>query len=176
MSSFDDMIYPRFAPMSWYEREMLQQMENDRLRMFRTSFLEPRFSYGNFTTAKPKQTWLDQAKDISTGDRRKAYGHPLPNFLRAAIAFTPILGHPITPLQVAELQVAWKVVRDVNSFKEDNWIDTIGYSNTVQMMDDRMKEMNYSGIDWFRNKKDGVLMTVLYEVLTEHERRFPQNK
>lgn len=172
MSSFDDMFYPRFTPMTWYEREMLQRAEAERLSTFWRDYNPPMFS-----TAKPKPTWLDQAKDISTGDRRKAYGHPLPNFLRAAIAFTPILGHPITPLQVAELQVAWKVVRDVNSFKEDNWIDTIGYSNTVQMMDDRMKELGFAkGVDHFRGFSGPSMLYEMYDALDKHEKRFPQNK
>lgn len=179
MSSIYDQYNDRFGGAGWFDREVAalqREMDAERLRMFVPRFTDWSKFNVEVSTAKPKETWLDKAKNISTNDRRKAYGHPLPNFLRAAIAFTPILGHPITPLQVAELQVSWKVVRDVNTFKDDNWIDTIGYSNTVQMMDDRMKEMNYSGIDWFRPKKDGILMAALYEVLTEHEKRFPKSE
>ena len=144
------------------------------------SLLYPRYRM-ELTYPQPKEpekpkAWLDQAKDISTNDRRKAYGHPLPNFIRAAIEFVPILGHPITPLQVAQLQVAWKVVRDVNTFKDDNWIDTIGYSNTVQMMDERMKEMGYSGIDYFRVFTEEALIAELYKVLKQHERKYKTGK
>lgn len=125
---------------------------------------------------KPK-AWLDQAKEMTTQDRRKHYGHPLPNFIRIAIGWIVTFDKVLTPLQVAQGMVTLKMARDVNMYKDDDWIDTIGYSNTVQMMNERMKEMGYStGIEYFSQFKDGALASKLYEVLARHEREYLKGK
>lgn len=129
------------------------------------------------STVEKSKSWLDQAKEMTTVDRRKHYGHPLPNFLRIAIGWIVVFDKVLTPLQVAQGMVTLKMARDANMYKDDDWVDTIGYSNTVQMMDDRMKEMGYSeGIEYFSDMKDSVLAGALYSILAEHEKRFPKGK
>jgi len=161
-----------------------RRMEEQELR----SILQPRYSYnmddywrrefmGPVVEMKKPESWLDQAKKMTTEDRRKHYGHPLPNFIRIAQGWIVTFDKVLTPLQVAQGMVTLKMARDVNMYKDDDWIDTIGYSNTVQMMDERMKEMGYDkGIEYFSQFKDGALAAKLYEILTEHERRFPKGK
>lgn len=94
-------------------------------------------------------SWLDTVKDITTGDRRRDYGHPLLNFLRIALFFNTHLfsklrtGCFITPLDVAGLMIELKLAREINTHKDDNWVDIIGYTACVEMMDELMKELGY---------------------------------
>lgn len=172
MSAYDEMFnygagQQRYPELYWRDQYERRYEADQLLSQMRLA--------GNKPVEMKIDTWLQTAQKITEGDRRKAYGHPLPNFIRAAIAFTPILGHPVTPLQIAELQVTWKIVRDVQTYKDDNWIDTIGYSNTVQMMDDRMKTLGYAkGVSYFSDFKGSGLLGIMYEILEINEKRFPK--
>lgn len=123
--------------------------------------------------ADKETSWLDEAKKVTTDDRRKVYGHPLPNFIRIALEWIPIFDMVVTPRQVAQAFVGAKIARDANTYKDDNWIDAIGYSNTVQMMDNRMKELGYpKGIEAFDNIDQKGLAGMLVEILQLHEARY----
>lgn len=117
-------------------------------------------------------SWLNTVKDITTGDRRRDYGHPLLNFLRIALFFNTHLfsklrtGCFITPLDVAGLMVELKLAREINTHKEDNWVDIIGYTACVEMMDELMKELGYPiGVHSFEHLK----ISEWYEVLDRAE-------
>lgn len=161
--------YGDYSGYDWpYVSEMQRMARVDRDRML----------YGQFMVEmKQPESWLKQAEKMTTEDRRKHYGHPLPNFIRIALGWIVIFDVVLTPLQVAQGMITLKMARDVNMYKEDDWIDTIGYSNTVQMMDERMKNMGYDkGIEYFSDFKDGVLASKLHDILVEHKRRFPKSK
>lgn len=80
------------------------------------------------------QTILDEAKLITTGDRRRDYGAPLINFLRIAIGWSVYLGVTITPTKVAWMMIQMKVAREANTPKKDNLTDVIGYAACVDNM------------------------------------------
>lgn len=119
-----------------------------------------------------ERSWLRQALTVTTSERRRDYGHPLPNFLRIALRMSVTLQRAVNPLEAEHVAVDWKMSRDQNHFKDDNWIDNIGYSNTVQMIDERMKEMGYVGITEFENYRDGDLMKFMFDLLLLHERTY----
>jgi hypothetical protein len=74
------------------------------------------------------------AVDLVDGDRNEAYGHPLDDFSRTAQIWSAILGHDVTPEQVALCMVGLKLSREVHAPKPDNTIDAIGYLLTLQMV------------------------------------------
>lgn len=101
------------------------------------------------TEQSSSPTWLETAQSITTGERRRDYGHPLYNFLRIAIKWNANYAHRllpgqiITPLDVARDAIDMKTARDAFTYKDDNYIDTIGYSACVDAMDREMKERGY---------------------------------
>lgn len=166
----------RYAP-DWAETLADKQRSVDNVE--RLNSVMPRempvYSYAGEAVQKPvkeppaTQPWLSKALEATTSDRRRDYGHPLPNFLRIALSWTTLLETHITPMQVAEMMVVMKMHRNQHAFKDDNWIDAIGYSNTVEMMDNRMKEMGYRGIDVFKEMGVGFM----FKILREHNTNFP---
>ncbi len=106
--------------------------------------------------------WLKITHEITNGPRRNSYSHPLRNFLRIAIRWSVNHETIITPLQVAQDMVEMKMARSQSSFKDDDWIDTMGYSNTVQMMNDKLIELGYlEGVKIF----EGINMAMLWMLL-----------
>lgn len=113
--------------------------------------------------------WVDVALDIteSEGDRRRDYGRPLLNFLRIAL-YENVLhlsdlkrGKLITPLHVAAENILQKRARDDNTFKADNHVDTVGYTNCVDDMNRQMIELGYkNGIQAF----DGMSIQEMYDL------------
>jgi len=120
--------------------------------------------------------WVQYVTEITTGVRRRDYGHPLTNFLRIAIRWTawaqervkvgeysagaliPMqkelvlfssdgkIYKPsilITPLDVVVMMVDTKIAREMNTEKEDNWLDMLGYLFCAAFMHQRMKEMGF---------------------------------
>lgn len=94
--------------------------------------------------------WLDEAKTMTRQDRQKDYGSPLKNWLRTALLLTDYLGILITPPQVAWIMVIVKMAREMHRYKEDNYLDAIGYLACCQQMDEELKALGYSdGIEYF---------------------------
>lgn len=77
-------------------------------------------------TKKP-ETILEEAQRLVYGERNADYGHPRDDFARSAAMWTALLGHAITPHQVAMCMVAVKLSREVNRPKRDNRTDGAGY-------------------------------------------------
>jgi hypothetical protein len=71
---------------------------------------------------------LDEAKGIVCGDRQDAYGAASVNHTRTAKLFSVFLGIPITPRQVAYLNILQKCAREVNASRRDNDVDIAGYA------------------------------------------------
>lgn len=92
----------------------------------------------SITVPSPPQTvrakMLAKAGKLIDGDRDSAYGPPTENFARIARLMTAQGyrapdGGDIQPHDVAVLQMLTKVGRiAANPGKEDNWLDTAGYS------------------------------------------------
>ena len=79
---------------------------------------------------------LDAAKRVVYGRGEKDYGHPTQNFQEIADLWTVLLGRqltePITALQVAQLNIATKLARLINTpDHRDSMIDIAGYAETM---------------------------------------------
>lgn len=70
---------------------------------------------------------VNEAVNLVTGDRQKAYGHPSKNFEDTARLWSVVLGIDVTPQQVALCMVQLKLAREIYGPKRDNLVDAIGY-------------------------------------------------
>lgn len=68
--------------------------------------------------------------------RGRMYGHPRENFKNIAAGWSVILGTEVTPQQVALCNVWQKVAREVNKHDMDNLLDIIGYTVTLDMLEE----------------------------------------
>jgi hypothetical protein len=88
--------------------------------------------------------WLADVDAIVT-QRRRDYAHPLLNFLRIAIFWNAYLGDVrITPVDVAMLMNLMKIARHMQTPKEDNFVDLIGYTVCVEAMHEMMQRIGYA--------------------------------
>lgn len=72
---------------------------------------------------------LTEADALISGDRARDYGDARDNFGRIAALWSPILGVPVSPAQVALCMVQLKVARLVASpGHRDSWADAAGYA------------------------------------------------
>jgi hypothetical protein len=77
---------------------------------------------------------LDEAKRITSGERRRDYDHPLGNHQRIADLWNAYLGvrkdpyAPISPLDAATMMVFLKVARAAHSPTRDTYVDIAGYA------------------------------------------------
>jgi hypothetical protein len=71
---------------------------------------------------------LQQAIELTHGDRNKNYGTPLVNHQRIAVIWSVILGVEVTPSQVALCMVGVKIARLVETPDHlDSFIDGAAY-------------------------------------------------
>ena len=72
---------------------------------------------------------LSTAERLVNGDRDQAHGAPALTFQRIADLWSVFLGVTITPAQVAELMILFKLARlQANPLNDDSWIDIAGYA------------------------------------------------
>jgi hypothetical protein len=94
--------------------------------------------------------YIDQAKNVTEGARRRDYDRPLPNFLRIALldnvwyAGDMMPGRYITPLDVDITNILQKIAREQNTHKDDNIVDIVGYADLLDDMDQQMKQLGYT--------------------------------
>jgi hypothetical protein len=79
---------------------------------------------------------LQEANEITGGERHDSYGHPRADFTRTATLWSAFLGITITPEQVPLMMILLKVSREANKHKRDNLVDIAGYSRTREMLDE----------------------------------------
>lgn len=81
-----------------------------------------------------RQEILEMAKKCVCEDRNQSYGEPESNFERIARLWSDYLNHSVTPVDVANMMVLFKVARvqrDMGrgtGFNMDNFIDIAGYA------------------------------------------------
>lgn len=96
---------------------------------------------------------LEEADQVTSGDRNKFYGHPFHNhgltakFWDAYMKELSRRGKDLTARDVCWLNILQKCSRDMNMQKEDNEVDTAGYARNMQMIRDfghiqRIQELN----------------------------------
>jgi hypothetical protein len=78
---------------------------------------------------------LDEAKRLVYGDRERDYDHPINDFTRSAgvlnaLGYRGPGGRDLKPEDIALLQIAVKLSREVHHVKRDNLVDICGYAET----------------------------------------------
>lgn len=81
------------------------------------------------TVEPERKKILQEAIDLTCGDRNKDYGDPRPNFEATAQMWSAYKGVQFSAHDVAAMMILLKVARITESpHKRDNWTDTAGYA------------------------------------------------
>ena len=82
-----------------------------------------------------REDCLDEAKEIITGDRQKAYGSAYNNFKKIAHLWSEYLDKGITIQDVANMMILLKIARSLGpEQKDDNYVDICGYAALASEM------------------------------------------
>ncbi len=92
----------------------------------------------------------EKASAIVVGERNEDYGSPLMNHSRTAALINAyvvakVQGGPLEALtaeDVCKINILQKLSRDMNSPKEDNLVDIIGYTLNIAMIRDELAGRN----------------------------------
>src|SRR5690606_41563894 len=87
------------------------------------------------------RTLLEEAADITSGERMTSYGHPLINFLSEALTFSILEGRVVSPLDIVRQYYVKKLCREYNGFKWDNHVDMAGDAATMDRLDRATREL-----------------------------------
>lgn len=79
---------------------------------------------------------LREADELVNGDRNDAYGDPRVKYKVLADLWSVVLGHPVTPQQVALCMLVTKVGRESLKHKRDNLVDIAGYARILAILTD----------------------------------------
>lgn len=91
---------------------------------------------------------LQEADQLTAGDRQRDYDSPLPNHKRIAAlwnAYLSIRREPtglVSPEDVAYMMILLKIARDVFTPKRDNLVDIGGYARCLEQMREEAKPCN----------------------------------
>lgn len=83
---------------------------------------------------KSRETVLEEAARITSGDRNASYGPPNQDFQRTADMWTGLFqgklkdGEKFEPQDIAAAMILLKCSRQVHQKKRDNWVDIAGYA------------------------------------------------
>lgn len=77
---------------------------------------------------------LEEALEITSDDRRNAYGPVDQDFIRIAAMWSAVMGIPVTAKQVALCMICLKISRATWSDKRDNWVDIAGYARCGSLL------------------------------------------
>lgn len=79
---------------------------------------------------------LQEAHNLTHGDRNASYGHPLDDYARTAALVSALLAHKLTkPISAEEMALAMccvKMSRQIHAPKRDNMVDLAGYAWVAQ--------------------------------------------
>jgi len=90
----------------------------------------------------PKPTILQEAAEVTAGDRQKFYGHPKDNHGNTAALWGAYLtrrfgaGVTLDARDVCLMMALLKISRDANRRKRDNLVDIAGYARNAEMVDE----------------------------------------
>lgn len=111
------------------------------------------------------ENYAIDALNVVFGDREKDYDHPVRDFIGTAIMWTAFLRRKlipdavITPLDFPMMMLMVKLSRQSHTHKDDNCIDMIGYTITLQ----RVKTyLDYHGLN--ENDLQGILKQVQWDM------------
>ena len=80
-----------------------------------------------------------QATDLVRHHRNSEYDDPIRNFQRISDIFFSMSGIRLTPCDIALLQVATKLGRNIHKHKNDNIVDAAGYLDIYNYLESRQK-------------------------------------
>lgn len=75
---------------------------------------------------------LDEAIELTRGDRNRDYGHPSDDYGRSAAMVSAYLGHPVTARQLMGCMILVKMSRQAHT--PDHWdsaVDIAGYADCI---------------------------------------------
>lgn len=75
-----------------------------------------------------KEELINKAVGIITTDRANDYGEAEDTFVIIADMWSSYLCTNVKPEDVAAMMILMKVARMTHGYKEDNWVDIIGYA------------------------------------------------
>ena len=71
---------------------------------------------------------LEEALELTTGDRNAQYGPPHQDFARTAKMWSALFEMDFTPAEVAMAMICLKLSRETHQAKRDSWVDIAGYA------------------------------------------------
>jgi len=86
-------------------------------------------------TPVKRETVLEEAQRITTGDRDADYGHPAEHWKRTTGAINAIYGTSFEPRDWGYMMQIDKMARDQNRPKRDNLVDICGYARCIERVD-----------------------------------------
>ena len=86
-------------------------------------------------TTEKNKTIFEEAEQLINGKRREEYGPVLESFTHIANLWSQVLNIDITPQQVAQCMIAFKLHRECNKHKRDNLVDICGYTRLLGMLE-----------------------------------------
>lgn len=78
---------------------------------------------------------LDEAKDITGGDRMDLYGHPKKNFKRIADLWTAYLCVEINERDIGFMMILLKISRCMNIINREGILDIAGYARNISQVE-----------------------------------------
>lgn len=85
---------------------------------------------------------LEEALEVTNGDRRDQYGPADQDFKRTAAMWTALFGGMLKegvsfePFHVAQAMILLKMSRQMHQRKRDNWVDAAGYARCGAICDE----------------------------------------
>ena len=81
-------------------------------------------------------TILEEAGALVAGVRQEAYGDPSEMHAKIAAIWSVILGHEVSPRQVALCLAGMKLARESHRHKRDNLVDLAAYAHLADVVGD----------------------------------------
>ena len=113
---------------------------------------------------------LQEAIDVTTGERAATYGPPEVDYGRTAAIWSAILGHKVTAYQAALCMIGVKLSRLVNTpGHRDSHVDIAGYSDVAYRIDISEAEPNHHYTRTYKvpsSARNGTVYNVTYSSKT----------